>query len=664
MPTPTSNRPTPGRGRVWASSLVVVGLLAAALYAVERRVHEASLAAARADVAGRLISYERALSNAVFRRVSILYGARSWLRFDADGWQDSFESFAGDLAQGVDGIRAIQVVQGGVIRRTWPLEGNEAALGLDLTEHPLPRITADLWRAHDTGALVVSDPVELVQGGMGVIVRLTSGAPGDREAPSAAAILDLAPVLEEAGLAAARAAGLRIFVEDGDGRVFAGERVGAEPARIAVALPDGVWTVGAEPLDGWEGAVATRHALLLAAGLVVMLLAGLLTFSIVDRQVRLRTAVDRRTAELAAAMDTLRKQEAFLDLALRAGRVFAWSWELGTDRVVRSGGVDAFFGLAPEGSVDDVRKLVHPDDRDDLIEAHEAAVSTGALSVEYRVVRPDGRVLWIRDEGRLLRTGTEPDRLVGAMADVTRVKELEQQLLHSQRMEEVGRLAAVVAHDFNNLLTVMQANLELAQEELGGKAADDLKQVSQAIEHASFLTRKLLVFSRRDLIRPEIMEFDPVVLEIADMVRPILGSSARLDVSPGAEGVRVRMDRGQLTQIIFNLAVNARDAMSEGGTVRVRTALDDAADAALGAVPGVHLIVEDSGTGIPPDALGSIFEPFMTTKGQEQGTGLGLSTVKTIVEGVGGRIWAENVPSGGARFVVVVPVQLRPAVPV
>lgn len=657
-PTARMSNPSPGptaptrRALGWA--LLATAVVAGAMFGVERRIHEQAVSQVRRDVGRRLDGYERALAAAISRRAAVLHGIVEWLRAtDRDEEWGSFDEVAPVLAAGVDGLRTIQVVDDGIIRATWPRAGNEAALGLDLRDHPDPSVNADLQRAVESGRVVVSDPLELVQGGRGVIMRLTAGAPGDVHATVAAVVVSLDPLLADAGLTADHDSDLSLVLDDPNGRWVYGALVAPDdPVERTLPPSEGGWRLSAAPSGGWEGAVAARHRVVMAGAVFITLLVGSLVFIIAGRQASLQQAVAARTDQLARAMAELEAHEAFLSGALQGGDVMAWAWDVESESVERSGALSALDTHRFRGVLDDIRELIHPDDRERVLAGQAAALERGTMSLEYRLVRPEGDIVWVRDVARLVRDGPSP-RLVGAMADVTRVKQLEQQLLHAQRLEEVGRLAAVVAHDFNNLLTVMQANLELAVEGLEGTPADDLDEVGRAIEHATFLTRKLLSFSRRDLVRPETLDVDGAVRGAVALVRPIMGSAARIDLEANAPGSRLRMDPGQLTQIVFNLAVNARDAMPEGGRIVVRTEVRSATDPTDS--DAVQVIVEDDGTGIDPQALQRIFEPFVTTKGSEKGTGLGLSTVKIIAEGVGGTVEAENRTNGGARFTVTLP---------
>jgi len=251
---------------------------------------------------------------------------------------------------------------------------------------------------------------------------------------------------------------------------------------------------------------------------------------------------------------------------------------------------------------------------------------------------------------------------VGVGRDVTRELELESQLRQAQKMEAVGQLAGGVAHDFNNLLTAILGNSELllSDLDLDDRVRDFAAEIRDAGERAAALTRQLLAFSRRQVVQPELLDVNLVVEEITGMIRRILGAGVSV-ITELDEGVgAVRADRTQIEQIMVNLAVNARDAMPEGGVITIRTAeaeVKDATDLHIPVAPGryVTLSVSDAGTGIDESTLARIFEPFFTTKERGKGTGLGLSTVYGIVRSNSGSIAVDSQPGRGSTFTVYLP---------
>jgi PAS domain S-box-containing protein len=252
------------------------------------------------------------------------------------------------------------------------------------------------------------------------------------------------------------------------------------------------------------------------------------------------------------------------------------------------------------------------------------------------------------------------------------LRELSQtrdQLVQSQKMEAIGQLAGGVAHDFNNLLTVIigRSQLFLARVAVGDPGRRDVEMVNRAAERAASLTRQLLAFSRKQVLKPEPLDLNALVGGLAPMLRRLIGEHIDLVIAPGGDLGQVMADPGQIEQVVMNLVVNARDAMPDGGTMRVQTE-----HAQLGATrahlegripPGDYVAVEvqDTGSGMDPATIARIFEPFFTTKEPGKGTGLGLSTVYGIVNQSGGHIGVDSAPGRGTTFTIYLP---RTALPV
>jgi nitrogen-specific signal transduction histidine kinase/CheY-like chemotaxis protein len=249
--------------------------------------------------------------------------------------------------------------------------------------------------------------------------------------------------------------------------------------------------------------------------------------------------------------------------------------------------------------------------------------------------------------------------------DVTEEKQLRDQLRHSQKLEAIGTLAGGVAHDFRNLLTAMKANAEFCLEGLPSEhpVRDDIHEILHAIARAVDLTRQLLAFGRRQVLNPQVLDINGVVAGVEKMLRRVIGEHVELRTSPGQALPHVRVDRGQLEQVLVNLAVNARDAMPSGGRLQISThvvRLTDA-EARRRAAPAagdyVTISVTDTGVGIDAQTLPRIFEPFFTTKPQGKGTGLGLSTVYGIVQQSRGFVTVRSAPDEGATFDIHLPAE-------
>jgi nitrogen-specific signal transduction histidine kinase len=243
--------------------------------------------------------------------------------------------------------------------------------------------------------------------------------------------------------------------------------------------------------------------------------------------------------------------------------------------------------------------------------------------------------------------GTAETRWLCAVHDVSERKRLEEQFRHAQKMEAVGRLAGGVAHDFNNLLTAILGYTELLLEPAAADAPprDELLEIKRAAESAAAVTRQLLTFSRRHAVHPQALDLAAVVRDMRDLIQRTIGDDVRLDLDLADVPV-VWADRGQIEQVILNLAVNARDAMPTGGTLTIGTSsLEHYA----------VLMVRDDGVGMTADIKAHLFEPFFTTKSRGNGTGLGLSIVYSVAAQLGGRVEFESEPGDGATFAVYIP---------
>ena len=247
--------------------------------------------------------------------------------------------------------------------------------------------------------------------------------------------------------------------------------------------------------------------------------------------------------------------------------------------------------------------------------------------------------------------------------DLTEQKRLEAQFLQAQKMEVVGRLASGIAHDFNNLLTVINGTADLALTDLreGDPLRADLQQIGQAGQRAASLTRQLLAFSRQQIMKPDVLNLSTLVADLRGLLQRLIGEDVALVVMPAEDVGNVMADSVQIEQVVMNLAVNARDAMPDGGTLTIETRdveLDEAHAAEHPSVlPGPHvmLAISDTGAGMDEATRKKIFEPFFTTKGLGQGTGLGLSTVYGIVKQSGGSIWVSSELGKGSTFKIYLP---------
>lgn len=284
--------------------------------------------------------------------------------------------------------------------------------------------------------------------------------------------------------------------------------------------------------------------------------------------------------------------------------------------------------------------------------------------VEVELKRSDGAPITVRCSGRRVKAEDQLEPCFDVFAeDVTERRVLERQLRMAGKMEAVGRLSGGIAHDFNNLLGVIIGYSQVLRRKLSSDAhlLECAEEIEKAGQRAASLTRQLLAFSRQQILTPSILKLNDLVLDMVKMLPRLLGEDITVSTSLSPDLGLVKADQGQVEQVIMNLAVNARDAMPAGGSLRIETAnveLDQAyCWQHTGAKPGryVMLAVIDSGTGIDADTLTHIFEPFFTTKEVGKGTGLGLATVYGVVKQSGGYIWVDSKPRQGASFEIFLP---------
>ena len=389
--------------------------------------------------------------------------------------------------------------------------------------------------------------------------------------------------------------------------------------------------------------------------------------SFYGRPARLALLTD--VTEKRKAEELLWKSQKMLKDAQRTAHIGSWDWDLATKEIVWS---EELFHITGQDSrvfrptLGAFLGVVHPDDRTLLETRIEEWMRTGNPSESIlRVVRPNGDVRTLLSSGSVvLDPSGNVVRVFGTCQDVTEQTRLEDQLRQSQKMEAVGRLAGGVAHDFNNLLTVIQGYADVLSVSSGvdgyAERTEAIEQIRIAGQRAAALTRQLLAFSRQSILQTKVLELNPVVSNIAPMLRRVIGEDITLVTNLDPKEETVLADAGQLEQVIMNLAVNSRDAMPQGGTLTVETSSVDVTE-----IPGVppetprgryaRLTVTDTGTGMSQQIQARVFEPFFTTKEVGKGTGLGLATVYGIVKQSGGFIRLNSEPGQGATFHVYLP---------
>jgi PAS domain S-box-containing protein len=371
--------------------------------------------------------------------------------------------------------------------------------------------------------------------------------------------------------------------------------------------------------------------------------------------------------EQRAAREQARVSEERFRLLARATNDAIWDWDLVTNVTWRNEGFQKLFGQlsADDSLVSDWTTRIHADDRERVMDGiHRAIEGDGeAWSDEYRYVRQDGSVAHVFDRGYIIRDPEgRPTRMIGGMADLTERKKLESQLLRAQRLESIGTLAGGIAHDLNNILSpiLMSVGLLKADEQSASRISL-LDTIDSSSRRASDMVRQVLAFARGVEGKRLQVNIRHLFRDVQKIMRETLPKNIDLLFTAPNNLWLINADVTQLHQVLMNLCVNARDAMPNGGSLKVEAAnlvLDEVYSAMLGALspgPCVVITTSDTGMGMSRETQERIFEPFFTTKDLGKGTGLGLSTVLRIVEGHGGAIDVQSELGAGTQFKIFFP---------
>tara|TARA_Y100000294_G_scaffold177667_1_gene204082 strand:- start:1623 stop:3317 length:1695 start_codon:yes stop_codon:yes gene_type:complete len=363
----------------------------------------------------------------------------------------------------------------------------------------------------------------------------------------------------------------------------------------------------------------------------------------------------------------LRESEHMLAEAQRVGNMGHWRISVEPRGLQWSDEVFRIYGLDRETTVltrELILPLHLPEEVNDYIQARDAAISGAAeLSTEFRIRRPDGEIRKVTmigqpeldDRGKVVA-------LFGTVQDVTEQRQLQEQLVRSQKMEAIGQLTGGVAHDFNNLLAIVLGQSELMQYRQGkGDQRGAIDVIVRAAKRGAELTQRLLAFSRQQMLDPKIIDIDDLLPGIVALLRRTLGETIEVETGDTSELWHCEVDPGQLENALLNLAINARDAMPDGGKLTIEASNAVVEDSAVSAEPDVSpgsyvvLAVSDQGHGIASDHLEHVFEPFFTTKEVGSGSGLGLSMVYGFAQQSGGHATVTSEVGKGTTVKIYLP---------
>lgn len=568
---------------------------------------------------------------------------------------DRFREMAQQTIDFAPGFQAINWIDPDwVIRVIVPEIGNEPALGFDLHQHPSPDVVASITAAEHSGDLHRTTFIELVQGGSGFATYLpVSGANGEL-------LGFINGVFRHDALIESCLAEKNLWLQfrfalvENDGRVAYRHDVSDVMedwpfvTQREVSVSDHSWTLFIAPNE--QNLTASRRfvdEVFLGFGIVLATLLALVLRTALIRQEKLRQSEARYRLLVENQTDMVVKVD--LDSRLL---------------FVSPSYCEAFGKTEKELLGHEHMPLVHPGDRAQTEKAVKGLFAPPhTVYMEQRAMTQQGWRWFGWATSAVLGDEGEVEEIIGVGRDITDRRLLEEKLLQSQKMEAIGQLAGGVAHDFNNILQAMRGHLDLADIELHPhhQARGHLAELRLSADRAAGLTRQLLAFGRRQVMQPEMLDLRHRVEQTVSLLKRVIGEQTRLELATADEPITVRADARQLEQILVNLAVNARDAMPEGGVVTIATGSRVIDESTQRSNPGIEigtyatLAVRDSGTGMDEATQAQIFEPFFTTKPVGEGTGLGLATTFGIVKQHDGFIEVDSSPGTGTTITVFLP---------
>lgn len=580
----------------------------------------------------------------------------AYVSLHPDFKNSDFERIAKEIIAHDRNIRHLALAKDNVITHIYPLKGNETALGLEYLEHPEQR--ASVLKAIETKDTVVAGPVSLVQGGTGFIIRTPiylepngTSIANRQYWGLASVVVDTDTLFKEAGLFSEKELKFAMRGKDGagaDGDVFFGDKAvfRSDPVITDVILPVGSWQLAAMPKAGWS--LAATPLWLKAVRLTIVLLLGSLTFHFFSSHQNILKSEERFRTLYESSRDavmTLTPDQGFLGGNPAAVALFGCRDEKG------------FTALSPTSSSPEFQS----DGRRSAEKAQEMmrlAFERGSHFFEWTHRRVDGTEFFA--DVLLTRMDVGGKKLLQAtVRDITARKKMEAELAKKGKLESIGILAGGIAHDFNNLLTGILGNISLTKIRMRtyNKDYSLLSEAENTCMQMSELTRKLITFSDGGSPFRKAASISSIIneKECSELCGPEI--SCRCEIPQGLSPLYV--DDWQIRQVFKNMVINAKEAMPEGGVIRVRAEniVLDKGDGVLKEGRYVMITIKDSGKGIPKDILPKIFDPYFTTKemGAQKGMGLGLAVCYSIVKKHKGHIAVESMRGEGTTFYVYLP---------
>ncbi|MCW8955317.1 MAG: PAS domain S-box protein [Gammaproteobacteria bacterium] len=614
------------------------------------------------------------LQSALNSNMMLLQGVSSIVHSNPNISSKEFQTFAKHLIPASSSVRNVSIIPGMVIRQVFPVEGNESAIGFDLSIIPEQKNAIDYIK--ETGHQMISGPLQLVQGGTGIIGRSPIFL-DDNERPasdkifwgSVSIVIDFHQLLEQAQFTKFSDE-LSMALRGKDGRGASGKMMFGDasifqfnPVLLDIHLPQGNWQIGAIPKAGW-----TQLPSSIWLSRIVSLTVTLLIITIVllvikyNRDRKLSMQVLKREKDFSnAVLDTvgtvitvLNKDGEIVQFNSTAEDLTGYSAEELQDKPI-------WDYLIPKDQIDGVKNVFKNLTGGHFPSRYENHWKTRDGS--QRLISWSNTALFDNDHNVEYVIATGIDITEQRKAELER-EQLQHQLLQTQKMEAIGQLTGGIAHDFNNILASILGYTELAVEKYGqpdsGKLAEYLQHVMQSAQRARELVTQMLAFSRGDDSHIENINPIPAVQEAVHMLCSIIPASIQMDTQFEEELPEIIANSVELNQVIMNLAINSRDALDNQGKISIwikHRKVDDVCDSCHENISGqfVEIGIKDNGSGIEPELIDHIFEPFFTTKDVGKGTGMGLSMVHGIIHSWNGHILVDSSPETGTIILLLIP---------